>query len=172
MMGAADAPRASDDLDGRGTLSLAALVELTQWFCDVVLDQLQFMSAQLDFDSLEARLVTHVERDLNLPSTATRIARDVLLRGEVPRGEAARITGLRDQRVYSKAASGARGEHARKLFGGRGHRAALLADERELPANVEAAHVDRHDTAARLPDARLHRELAHEAQTAGRLHHL
>jgi Fic family protein len=96
MMNAADAPRASD-LDGRGNLSLAALVEFTQWFCDVMLDQLDFMSKELEFDSLERRLATYVERDLGLPSTATAIARDVLLRGEVPRGEATRITGLRDR---------------------------------------------------------------------------
>jgi len=96
MMDAADAPRASD-LDGRGNLSLAALGEFTQWFCEVILDQLNFMSAQLEFDELEARMATYVERDLGLPSAATAIARDVLLRGEVPRGEAARITGLRDR---------------------------------------------------------------------------
>ena len=96
IMDAADVPRASD-LDGRGNLSLAALVEFTQWFCDVMLDQLDFMSKELEFDSLARRLATYVERDLGLPSTATAIARDVLLRGEVPRGEATRITGLRDR---------------------------------------------------------------------------
>jgi Fic family protein len=96
MMDAADAPRASD-LDGRGNLSLAALLEFTQWFCEVMLDQLEFMSEQLEFDALEQRLATYVERDLGLPSTATAIARDVLLRGAVARGEASRITGLRDR---------------------------------------------------------------------------
>ncbi|HEU5075393.1 MAG TPA: Fic family protein [Polyangiaceae bacterium] len=96
MMDATDAPRTSD-LDGRGNLSLRALVEFTQWFCDVVLDQLSFMNSQLELDSLELRLASYVERDLRLPSTATRLAREVLLRGEVHRGEAARITGLRDR---------------------------------------------------------------------------
>ena len=96
MMDAADAPRA-DDLDGRGNLSLAALVDFTQWFSEVMLDQISFMSAQLELESIEARLVSYVERDLRLPSTASAIARDALLRGEVARGEAARITGLRDR---------------------------------------------------------------------------
>lgn len=96
MMDAADAPRAND-LDGRGNLSLAALVDFTQWFCEIMLDQLSFMSAQLELDSIEARLVSYVERDLGLPSTASAIARDALRRGEVARGEAARITGLRDR---------------------------------------------------------------------------
>lgn len=96
MMDAADAPRAGD-LDGRGNLSLAALIDFVQWFCDVMEDQLAFMTAQLQIDSLGSRLTTYVERELGLPSTATAIARDVLIRGEVPRGEAGRITGLRDR---------------------------------------------------------------------------
>jgi Fic family protein len=96
MMDAADAPRAGD-LDGRGNLSLTSLLEFTQWFCEVMLDQLAFMSEQLELDTLGRRLATYVERDLGLPSTATAIARDVLLRGEVARGEAPRITGLRDR---------------------------------------------------------------------------
>lgn len=96
MMDAADAPRAGD-LDGRGNLSLAALAGFVQWFCDVMLDQLTFMTEQLEFNALDSRLESYVERDLRLPSTATAIAQDVLRRGEVPRGEAGRITGLRDR---------------------------------------------------------------------------
>ena len=90
MMDAADAPRAGD-LDGRGNLSQAALARFVQWFCDVMLDQLTFMTQQLEFSALESRLETYVERELRLPSTATALARDVLRRGEVPRGEVARI---------------------------------------------------------------------------------
>jgi len=96
MMDAADAPRAGD-MDGRGNLSLASLVDFTQWFCEVMLDQVAFMSEQLELDRLGQRLATYVERDLGLPSSATAIARDVLVRGEVARGEAPRITGLRDR---------------------------------------------------------------------------
>ena len=96
MMDAADAPRAGD-VDGRGTLSLSALVDYVQRFCEVMLDQLAFMSKQLELDTLAQRLATYVERDLGLPTSATAIAQDVLLRGEVARGEASRITGLRDR---------------------------------------------------------------------------
>jgi Fic family protein len=96
MMDATDTPRAGD-LDGRGNLSLAALVDFTQWFCDVMLDQLRFMTDLLEFEGLSARLAYYVEKELALPRAATAIAQDVLLRGEVPRGEAARITGLRDR---------------------------------------------------------------------------
>ncbi len=96
MMDAADAPRAGD-LDGRGNLSLAALIEFTQWFCDVMLDQLTFMGGLLELDALAERLAAYVSGVLGLDRAAVAIARDVFLRGEVPRGEASRITGLRDR---------------------------------------------------------------------------
>jgi Fic family protein len=96
MMDSADAPRAGA-LDGRGNLSLSALTAFAQWFCEVMVDQLTFMTDQLEFERLGARLATYVEKELALPSTATAIVQDVLLRGEVARGEASRITGLRDR---------------------------------------------------------------------------
>lgn len=96
MMDATDAPRAGD-LDGRGNLSLAALVAFVEWFCEVMLDQLTFMTELLEFEKLEARLVSYVQRELGLPSTAGALVRDILIRGEVGRGEASRITGLRDR---------------------------------------------------------------------------
>lgn len=49
----------------------------------MILDQIDFMSSQLEMDTLAARLEMYVERDLRLPSSATSIARDVLLRGEI-----------------------------------------------------------------------------------------
>jgi Fic family protein len=96
MMDAADAPRAGD-LDGRGNLSLAALIEFTQWFCDVMLDQLTFMGSLLQFDSLRERTTEYVRGVLGLSPAAVAIATDVLLRGEVSRGDVSRVTGLGDR---------------------------------------------------------------------------
>jgi hypothetical protein len=104
MMDAADAPRAGD-LDGRGNLSLAALIEFTQWFCDVMLDQLTFMSKLFELDSLGQRLGEYVTVVLRLGPAAAAIAKDVLQRGEVPRGDAPRITGLRDRAAREVLAS-------------------------------------------------------------------
>jgi Fic family protein len=92
MMDAADAPRASS-LDGRGNLSEAALVAFVTWFCRVALDQLMFMSGLFAFDALSARLTVYVQRTLALGEDADALAQEVLRRGEVARGEAARITG-------------------------------------------------------------------------------
>jgi Fic family protein len=71
MMDSADAPRAGA-LDGRGYLALSALTEFAQWFCEVMLDQLTFMTGLLEFERLGARLAACVEKELALPNTPTR----------------------------------------------------------------------------------------------------
>jgi Fic family protein len=96
MMDHADAPRAGA-VDGRGSLSLRALVEFAGWFCEVMLDQVAFMSSMLEIDGLQERIVKHVQGDLGMGKAEAAIARDVALRGEVARGEAARITGLSER---------------------------------------------------------------------------
>ncbi|MFG1345545.1 Fic family protein [Xanthobacter autotrophicus DSM 431] len=92
MMDHADMPR-QGDLDGRGNLSQRALVDFTLWFLRVCVDQVTFMSSLFDLGTLVRRLHTHVERN-GLKSEATRLLDEALMRGELERGEAARITGL------------------------------------------------------------------------------
>src|SRR6185369_3157788 len=93
MLDAADAPRESD-LDGRGNLSLRALDEFVTWFCEVALDQLNFMTQLFQLDTLAARLDGYVARDLALPESAQTLARAILHRGELPRGEAGAVLGI------------------------------------------------------------------------------
>jgi Fic family protein len=104
MMDAADEPRRGD-LDGRGNLSQSALVEFVTWFCRVALDQVTFMAGLFDLDNLEERLVRYVRESLRLPEHAARIPVEVLRRGEMQRGEAARVTG-RPERTARAAMSG------------------------------------------------------------------
>jgi Fic family protein len=92
MMDEADSPRRGD-LDGRGNLSLEALVEFTTWFCQVALDQVQFMTRVFALEQLEQRLRIYVEQTLGLPEDAAAIPIEVLRRGEMARGDAARVTG-------------------------------------------------------------------------------
>jgi Fic family protein len=87
----ADSPRRGD-LDGRGNLSLEALVSFVTWFCNVALDQVQFMNALFDLDQLEQRLRKYVEETLDLSASAAEIPVEILRRGELARGEAARVT--------------------------------------------------------------------------------
>jgi Fic family protein len=95
MMDHADMPR-QGDLDGRGNLSLKALVEFITWFLEVCLDQLVFMETLFEFDHLATRLKHYVEQQ-SLKPQAFYILERVLLHGEMPRGEAERITGLKER---------------------------------------------------------------------------
>jgi Fic family protein len=93
MMDHADMPR-QGDLDGRGNLSQRALVDFVLWFLKVALDQVQFMSGLLDLDTLARRLRGYVERSDALRPEAARLLEEALIRGELERGQLARITGL------------------------------------------------------------------------------
>ena len=93
MMDLADTPR-QNDLDGRGNLSERALVEFVTWFLRVALDQVTFMSGLLDLNALATRLRDLVRSHRDLKPEAARLMEETLVRGEVERGEASRITGL------------------------------------------------------------------------------
>ncbi len=83
-------------LDGRGNLSNRGLVDFCTFFLQTALDQIDFMSGLLDLDGLQKRITGYVERQVSfgeLPVEASFLLREALLRGEVPRGEASRITG-------------------------------------------------------------------------------
>ncbi len=93
MMDSADAPR-ENDLDGRGNLSQRALIEFITWFLRVAIDQVTFMSSLFDLETLASRLRECVAADRRLKPEAARLLEETLMRGEVERGEAPRITGL------------------------------------------------------------------------------
>jgi Fic family protein len=95
MMDYADSPR-QGDLDGRGNLSRKALSDFTAWFLRVCLDQVSFMSGLFALDSLVDRLRIYAARRQFKPE-ALHILEQVLQRGELPRGEAARVSGLKER---------------------------------------------------------------------------
>ncbi len=84
------------DLDGRGNLSRRALAEFTAWFPRVCLDQVTFMDSLFALDRLADRLKLYVVNRALRPE-AFALVQQVLQRGEVPRGEAPRITGLAER---------------------------------------------------------------------------
>jgi Fic family protein len=93
MMDHADMPR-QGSRDGRGSLSERALEEFTLWFLKICLDQITFMSGLFEIDALDRRLTQLVGQSPTLKPEAARLLSEVLIRGEVERGAAARITGL------------------------------------------------------------------------------
>ena len=95
MMDHADSPR-QGDLDGRGNLSLRALNEFTAWFLRVAIDQATFMAGQFDLATLGDRLKRYTETRVWKPE-AFRLLEEVLLRGELARGDADRVTGLKER---------------------------------------------------------------------------
>jgi Fic family protein len=96
MMDHADMPR-QGDLDGRGNLSQRALGDFVLWFLKVALDQAKFMSSLFELDTLSRRLRILVNRHDDLRPEAAHILDEVLLRGEMERGEVSRITGLSER---------------------------------------------------------------------------
>ena len=95
MMDYADSPRRGD-LDGRGNLSQKALTEFVRWFLSVCIDQAKFMNSLFEFDQLANRLRIYTEKQ-GLRPEAFFIMHRILLQGEMPRGEAERVTGLKER---------------------------------------------------------------------------
>lgn len=96
MMDHADMPR-QVSLDGRGNLSERALKDFTLWFLRTCVDQVAFMGGLFDLDNLSARLRRYVESRADFRPEAARILEEVLLRGEMARGDAARVSGLKER---------------------------------------------------------------------------
>jgi Fic family protein len=92
MMDETDSPRRGDT-DGRGNLSQQALITFVTWFCEVALDQIRFMSGLFDLGSLRERLRVYAGETLGTGEAGAVIAEEVFVRGEIPRGDASRVTG-------------------------------------------------------------------------------
>ena len=92
MMNNTDAERRGDT-DGRGNLSLQALVEFIEWFCKVCLDQLQFMATLFDFERLRDRLSRYAIDELGLHPGSEVLLETILRSGELARSDAARVIG-------------------------------------------------------------------------------
>ncbi len=88
---------AGADAPGPAGLSDDGLHRFCAFFLEVALDQIEFMASLLDLDNLQLRVLAYAQRQVllkQLKPGAGLLLRDVLLRGEIERGEAARITGM------------------------------------------------------------------------------
>jgi len=95
MMDHADMPR-QGDLDGRGNLSRRALSDFTVWFLKICVDQVHFMNGLFELETLLNRLKDYVKRR-NLKPESLPLLEQALIRGELPRGDASRVTGLKER---------------------------------------------------------------------------
>jgi Fic family protein len=93
MMDIADTPR-ENDFDGRGNLSLHALVRFVAWFLRVCVDQVDFMSSFFELNRLSERLYRYGMQDDSLGEAGARLLEEAAIRGEFERGAVERVTGL------------------------------------------------------------------------------
>ncbi|MDP3481379.1 MAG: hypothetical protein Q8R88_16550 [Desulfoprunum sp.] len=97
LLMAADSPRRGD-LDGRGALSMEALIEFCEFFLIICIDQVEFMATLLDPEDLLRRMDLHIKEEVQtgrFPKGSFPLLREALLAGEVQRGQAGEITRLR-----------------------------------------------------------------------------
>ena len=103
----ADAPR-RNDLDGRGSLSNEGLIKFCRFFLEVCLDQVDYMGTLLQLEDLVERVKKYVLFRSNgmipnppgaaaLRTEAAKMLQEVLLRGEVSRGEVIEASGLKER---------------------------------------------------------------------------
>jgi Fic family protein len=115
-----------NDLDGRGNLSEESLAEFTRFFLTTCLDQVTFMEALMQPDSLRARILLWTEEEIRLdrlPPKSGAILEAVLYRGELPRGDAAGIVGTGDRQ-------------ARRVVSALIERGVLLSDSSRAPLRL------------------------------------
>ena len=96
---AADEPRRGD-LDGRGSLSAAALVSFCEFFLATSVDQVDFMASVLEPTELLRRIELHCVDEIRagrMPKGAYPLLREAVLAGEVERGRAPELTGYRER---------------------------------------------------------------------------
>jgi Fic family protein len=89
--------RRLNDFDGRGYLSDRRLGDCCEFLLQTALDQLDFMRVLLDLDSFQNRISGYAERresSKELPAGSGLLLREVFLRGQIARGEAARIINV------------------------------------------------------------------------------
>ncbi|MDZ7771237.1 MAG: Fic family protein [Balneolaceae bacterium] len=104
MLAHADGHR-KGDYDGRGNLSTKTLGEFCFHFLETCLDQIEFMSELLDLDNLAQRIQGYVDLrsqgmltgEIELKEESKHILIEVMLRGEISRADAKRVTGLSER---------------------------------------------------------------------------
>lgn len=99
LLAACDLPR-RNDLDGRGALSEEALGEFTRFFLRTCIDQVDFMEGLVRPGRLRARLLVWAEEEIkagSLPPKSGQVLEAVLYRGELPRGDVARLLGASER---------------------------------------------------------------------------
>ncbi|MCC6952545.1 MAG: Fic family protein [Deltaproteobacteria bacterium] len=102
-----DQPRESA-VDGRGALSLRALIQFTRFFLQTSLDQVRFMEELVQPDRLRVRIMQWANEEIQLgklPDRSASVLEAILYRGELPRADVAATLGIGDRQARRVVAS-------------------------------------------------------------------
>ena len=91
-----------NDLDGRGTLSEEALAEFTSFFLATCIDQVRFIEELVQPERLRDRILIWTEEEVRanrLPQKAGAVLEAVLYRGELPRGDVAKLLATSERQA-------------------------------------------------------------------------
>jgi Fic family protein len=98
---AADEPRRGD-LDGRGNLTMAGLVDFCTFFLTTCVDQVDFMAGLLEPEELLRRMEIWTEEETRarrLPKGSWPLLREAVMAGEYARGRAPSLTGYEERQA-------------------------------------------------------------------------
>ena len=101
LLMAADEPRRGD-LDGRGNLTEAGLIEFCVFFLRSCLDQVTFMESLMEPQELLNRIEIWCAEEVlgkRLPKGSWLLLREAVMAGEFSRGQAAQITGYQERQA-------------------------------------------------------------------------
>ncbi len=97
----ADEPRRGD-LDGRGNLTQAGLVDFCDFFLSRCIDQITFMENLFEPAELQRRMKIWCEEEVlaeRLPKGSWPLLREAALAGQFPRGKAPELTGYQERQA-------------------------------------------------------------------------
>ncbi len=92
------------DLDGRGNLTQAGLVNFCAFFLKVCIDQVEFMGSLLEPAGLVERIRKFCENEISakkLPRGTFTVLRELILAGKLERGKVADVTGYQERQSRS-----------------------------------------------------------------------
>ncbi len=115
LLADADSTRRGDR-DGRGNFSEAALAAFAEFFLDVSIDQVRFMSGLIDPARLHDRVLRWTNEEIaagHLPQKADVVMRIMLAQGEVERAAVPPALGLKDRMARVIKAGALTSEHSR-----------------------------------------------------------
>ena len=98
---AADEPRRGD-LDGRGNLTMAGLIDFCRFFLGTCVDQIDFMTGLVEPEELLRRMEIWTEEETRakrLPKGSWPLLREAVMAGEYARGNAPALTGYEERQA-------------------------------------------------------------------------